>query len=451
MSSQYEFALRSPYPTFLLGSLFFGSVTVIAALYTISTIRKRNVWRFLEFAGFFVLFAVLTAFWALNFSNIWHLLFSSRSTGLDGALQIKLEQFLGPFALETIFFGSFCTLLVLACVVLVKRGLFKSRTHQFMLIVIVVMYIMSLVHWIFQAVSVPLNFDPNVGSTLDPEVTPLSLLTVNIILSDAIVLWRTWVIWKRVNWVLALSAVLLFVNFIVSLINIVKINESQHPLALSDTDVFGQPVFSGSSYGIAALCISFFSNVAATSLVGYKAWKYHREVRYASSSTPWVAKFFSLLVKSGSLYCVIWFLYVLSSATSVFGDPADNEDETTAPGVQWFNHLMPQLTGIYPTIIIVLALLEEAYGERLRTRSQPSSMFPLAVLTSPPPNETQGNGQITIGLDSGRFESKAGISAVPKDTKVIRSRRRIRFPNVPYERTIRRVRSQVSDDSLLLS
>ena len=46
-------------------------------------------------------------------------------------------------------------------------------------------------------------------------------------------------------------------------------------------------------------------------------------------------------------------------------------------------------------------------------------MVPLGVLTSPPPDETRRADEITVGLESGRFEPEAGSSAIPKEAEVV--------------------------------
>ena len=49
-----------------------------------------------------------------------------------------------------------------------------------MYFILVVMFCMALIHWVFEAISVPQNFNPEIGKTLDVAVTPLSVLTVNV-------------------------------------------------------------------------------------------------------------------------------------------------------------------------------------------------------------------------------------------------------------------------------
>jgi hypothetical protein len=99
----------------------------------------------------------------------------------------------------------------------------------------------------------------------------------------------------------------------------------------------------------------------------YKAYvnrQYRREIyEVRASATSITEKIVSLLIESGSLYCIIWvrlytimkriylligpqLLYIIANETNAFGEARDftNPTATAGSGVGWFNRFMPQLT-----------------------------------------------------------------------------------------------------------
>ncbi|PIL28053.1 hypothetical protein GSI_09805 [Ganoderma sinense ZZ0214-1] len=84
-------------------------------------------------------------------------------------------------------------------------------------------------------------------------------LTFNVVIGDAIVWWRVWVLWNRNRPILAACGIILLAT-----------------LACADSTVFNfteiGTFFGGNEFGLVAIILSLFSNTLATLLVGYKAW-----------------------------------------------------------------------------------------------------------------------------------------------------------------------------------
>ncbi|KAI0054213.1 hypothetical protein BV25DRAFT_1833726, partial [Artomyces pyxidatus] len=101
------------------------------------------------------------------------------------------------------------------------------------------------------------------------------------------------------------------------------------------------------------------TNVCATLLIAYKAWHYRVAVKAhlnEDNAATKVEKILALLVESGVVYCVMWILYVLA-AFRVFPNP----------GPSIMDGIMVQVSGIYPTIIIILVCLQKSPCEKYAT------------------------------------------------------------------------------------
>ncbi|KAE9388936.1 hypothetical protein BT96DRAFT_416427 [Gymnopus androsaceus JB14] len=100
------------------------------------------------------------------------------------------------------------------------------------------------------------------------------------------------------------------------------------------------------------------TNIIATTLVGYKFWKYRREIKVHITSgsrnqrSP-VDSILVLLVESGVLYCLFWFISMLSSVPTL-----------GTLGAEIFECVLPQLSAIYlMTVILVVSFAKIAQLE----------------------------------------------------------------------------------------
>ncbi|KAI0030276.1 hypothetical protein K488DRAFT_54556, partial [Vararia minispora EC-137] len=122
---------------------------------------------------------------------------------------------------------------------------------------------------------------------------------------DAIVLWRMCILWKDSITVLALAAVLWFatVGPYISYLPFLPVG----PLSYTNSTI--QPVFSDTAIGTATLILSLASNLIATSLISWRAWRHRQEIRdhlISGTRRTMVERLLALLVESGVLYCAVW-------------------------------------------------------------------------------------------------------------------------------------------------
>ncbi|KAI9510611.1 hypothetical protein F5148DRAFT_557059 [Russula earlei] len=119
---------------------------------------------------------------------------------LTYARDVTAPTFLLPIAglvCETFFFGVYSALFVFSTIFILHRRS-PNRSRYAMLALSVVMYTVSAAHW-------ALNVAETVGDlragrflmASTREFLVVYLPSINYVLSDAIVLWRAWVLWNR--------------------------------------------------------------------------------------------------------------------------------------------------------------------------------------------------------------------------------------------------------------
>ncbi|VDB90262.1 unnamed protein product [Peniophora sp. CBMAI 1063] len=410
-------------PALELETVLYGVSTTALAIFFYKELRegiralaKR---RLLGLIVVIALYAMLTAHWALSVQQTSRLLFSGLDVNYANVSvpdAFLFHTVFGPFLLETGLFGTFTTLAVYAVYTFTTQENGLARPAQSaMMAVTLVMYSISLAHWSLQVRMINGNYTTYLGAGahfVDPRIVPLALISVNIILGDGIVLWRACVFWRRNRLVYALS-IGLFV-FIVGL-NIANVVVEAAFMAEPDKNVrwmneaWTQPAFSDSAYGAAALALSLATNAASTIAIGWKTWIHRRKVlRYLTEFSPRsiVDKVLTLLWESGCIYCITWILYIVSNKLALSA-PSPVGVGTIALGVDYFNRLMAQLTGIYPTLVLVLVALERKHLESATVGPSISSM----IHDSPQSRERMNGLSHRTALRRPSFSSSGAITS----------------------------------------
>ncbi|KAI0047573.1 hypothetical protein FA95DRAFT_1605989 [Auriscalpium vulgare] len=236
----------------------------------------------------------------------------------------------------------------------------------------------TLVMYLVSTASVALNtveylqflaFDPvenamknpaNPYSTLDDFA--YSIPAIHFIFGDAIVVWRVWVIWIHSWRIVTGPLFLLFCTSSVVLAQLALIVAT----ALSCSRGGSQAACIGTDRGrlwaflpvqlyFASLVLTLLTNGVSTGLIGYRAWIHHR----SSQAVPIrigrdrALAVLLLLVESGAVYCTFWLSMVIVWPFT----------STQQHALYRFLNLLPQLTGMYPTVIIVICALRRSYAD----------------------------------------------------------------------------------------
>ncbi|KZV65335.1 hypothetical protein PENSPDRAFT_134212 [Peniophora sp. CONT] len=318
-----------------------------------------------------------------------------------------LLSLLEPLITETVLLGI--TAALFGCMLYASLPAMRSRVFANMFIPAVATFMVttSLVHWSLGLAQYldTLAWASHMLSTGEygsaevydnaPSSVILIMLSVNTILSDTIVLWRTYIVWDKSRRVLIFGATLILATFCMTLANIIVVAGGFGvPLHYEDQErvvTFGQ-----NQLGLAAVYLSLASNVCATSLVALRTWLHRRQLathaRTANRRT-FLERFMELLIDSGIAYTLLWGFYILNfyiplQAAPLIGTNSALDYVTT---VDHLDAAMAQITVIYPLLIFILVALDKTHSARgprvLRER-------------------VKANGALTLTFDNGADAEK---------------------------------------------
>ncbi|KAE9397011.1 hypothetical protein BT96DRAFT_90142 [Gymnopus androsaceus JB14] len=127
--------------------------------------------------------------------------------------------------------------------------------------------------------------------------------TINLILSDGIVVWRAWILFQNDKICKSVLTVLMFANIGINIADCIWDNV-EITIEVSSSTILDW---------LSAL-ISLVVNIVATLLIAYKAWSHHRIMSDAlpiHGGRTRVENILLLLVESGAVYCGIQSVYVV--------------------------------------------------------------------------------------------------------------------------------------------
>ncbi|THU97790.1 hypothetical protein K435DRAFT_796181 [Dendrothele bispora CBS 962.96] len=194
-----------------------------------------------------------------------------------------------------------------------------------------------------------------------PKVNIQRFTSVPIICSKIHLVWRAWILHtnqRRAKMVLILSVLIIFDLQGGNLTDIVFICE--------DFYAGREFVLSVATHWACSLS-SFIANFIATSMIGYKAWHYHRSIKKilnaSHNSTTQVQRILILLVESGAFYCILW-LALMVVVVGIIDINSIHSQSIVA--------VMPFCSALYPVLIIIIAADEKSYflqGIQLKGKS----------------------------------------------------------------------------------
>ncbi|KIP02032.1 hypothetical protein PHLGIDRAFT_122826 [Phlebiopsis gigantea 11061_1 CR5-6] len=221
--------------------------------------------------------------------------------------------------------------------------------------------------------------------------TSSTLLAVNIVLGDSIVLWRACAVWRHKRLVHIIS-VLLMVATVVTLslstwqgsclANMTsKLTQiSSFPLVAAQSDVYNLIEIDAignefdDTFGAASIGLSWASNLWATGLLSLKAWKHHSVMKSDFAQSGFHSRSEKVLfffVESGALYVGLWTMLLAASIIEW------NHRAVTSAFMEVVlilkSSLLIDFIGIYPTALIVLvAFTRSHYEHTLRYSAVPT-------------------------------------------------------------------------------
>ncbi|KAI0269769.1 hypothetical protein BC834DRAFT_1039468 [Gloeopeniophorella convolvens] len=268
---------------------------------------------------------------------------------------------------ETFFFGIYTALFTFSTVFLLSKQA-RTRTRSLLLAASITMYVVSAIHWAI-SISLLVRAAKN-GSVVEIDMTPIEMLanaylpaiSSTVCLSDAIVVWRAWVLWEhRYN---------LFVPPILFLLGTIATSAASAALTFKDAsnDAWQAELGIVDRFAYPICGLTILTNLWTTGLICIRAWQHRhflRSLMGKSNSKTRAEKVLAFLIESGSIYLCVWVAYLSVVPTSSGG-----------------RHLvaaaLTHVIGIYPTAIVVVVTMRLSTADIL---SQPGRSEPLVPPT----------------------------------------------------------------------
>ncbi|KAJ7105421.1 hypothetical protein C8R43DRAFT_1046821 [Mycena crocata] len=267
---------------------------------------------------------------------------------------------------QTFFFGVYTLLIYLSTRMLLKRGL-KARSNRVMLTLTLFMYLLSTgylaysVAYVVRRMQVYVNNAPfeTIQIPAHGEITTWSpvfnsIILVNYVLSDGVVVWRAWVICNRrlrkYLWITTVFLVLTAIGVGLTIgFRIAAFVELPIPQGS-----FLKPAIDASQ--ISTLVLSLVSNLSATAVVGVTAWRHRRVIRVAfaeEKTTTKTDQILGLIAESGIFYSISGILLPVATLVRL---PHGTLGTLYTP-------IHVQIASAYPSIVIVLVSMQRSLNE----------------------------------------------------------------------------------------
>ncbi|KAI0254092.1 hypothetical protein BJV78DRAFT_1280488 [Lactifluus subvellereus] len=253
---------------------------------------------------------------------------------------------------QTLVYGIYLSLISILTYVMTRNGL-ETQTHRIVFALMWFMFALSTMYWISSVVG---TFWIIVAwfSTLDPSThnAPIwpsmftTVLLINYIITDGVVVWRTWVLCAdQSRAVLMIPVVTLIIDFFfyATAVGVRGASSIVRPPGHLKT----HRNFTNIIYVAQAghLGLSLLTNVLATSIIAFKAWKHRKSLSEVfGHKTSQASRILSLLIESGMLYIVIG---VFSFASVFIHLPGHTLADIFQP-------VAVQLAGMYPIAVLLL-------------------------------------------------------------------------------------------------
>ncbi|KAA1466579.1 hypothetical protein DENSPDRAFT_831436 [Dentipellis sp. KUC8613] len=254
-------------------------------------------------------------------------------------------EFYASLCTEAILFGIYTVLFVAAMYLLFRRRheIPAKSVHTFFIIATIVMYCVSIVH-LGLAIRVFFNgylngfiWDPSMIGTDPICIVKLYLPAVNFVLSDAIVLWRAYLLWNFDKRILVLPGLLVLGTLGVAIVGAQQ--AATHMLTIQLDATY--------SWDLAMNCLTLATNLVVTGLIAVRTRIYHRMSKHVPQNAQRKKNqaVLALLIESGSFYCCSWIVFFIIYWCRSHGNFIITD-------------MIAQLTGIYSTLIIILVALK---------------------------------------------------------------------------------------------
>ncbi|KAF8073542.1 hypothetical protein FPV67DRAFT_1737259 [Lyophyllum atratum] len=274
----------------------------------------------------------------------------------------------------TALYGLFMLLFSFSTYILLQRGL-SARPTRIWLVTTSTSFLLTTTYWCCLLTVYTIQIQGALitsAGTLDhaviagvsnriagPELVQAWITQTLFIISDGVVLWRTWALYSERRWTF-LAPCALFVGTIATSLTYLVLQSNVSAIINNGRGNAGDLQLTTTRLFTASLALSLASNLTSTLLILYKLWSYlrfRRKMGLKSRSTSPVHRVMVVLVESGFTYFVIQaFTFILSFI--------QNTEITAATVVSGtLQSILTMGTAMYPSIIVVLVSEQRSMAE----------------------------------------------------------------------------------------
>ncbi|RDB27855.1 hypothetical protein Hypma_002307 [Hypsizygus marmoreus] len=260
-----------------------------------------------------------------------------------------------------IFHGAFTLLFGMSTVSIIRQGI-QRRPQLNMFIVTTLSFTIATLYLGAQIAAMSTtvhtflisNVDPPLPAKVDRyrwKVFPLNLIIVWAnelvpIFSDAVIIWRSWVIFERQKRAM-IGPLVLWLGTIATAFAYLGLSSSYEGVQNLNTSSVQQYLFT------ANIALSLATNATATMLIGYRLWMHRKSVAGILGPTTTVLNILVILVESGVLYCLLQ-LVTLIMSIAPDGGTGGVPGSAEWVAAQIFSAAYFEISAMYAVVIIVL-------------------------------------------------------------------------------------------------
>ncbi|TFK81873.1 hypothetical protein K466DRAFT_604133 [Polyporus arcularius HHB13444] len=348
------------------------------------------------------------------------------SSALDNIIwaTFTLGEQLANVVITATFFGIATCLAIASVYILITRGI-KKRSAALQLAAILILYTSTAVFFgavLHETIMIMYYMEAAAEAITHSDFHPLvqwmgcvqtCTLVVNILVGDAVVWWRVYMLWAGVKarrGILWISFMLLAATFAISVVDTCGV--CNITLSLTKSMPGSGALFTGTTFGVVAASMSLATNLVATCFTAYRAWVHVQSRRHFSQmlTLTGAEQILILVAESGFAYSAIWVVVVVWQG----GENNENiivaTDDSLSRRSFWkvmgyfVNGGLVPVIAIYPMFIILMVALKRTcqtngphmLSTQIRFESQPASASPR------PPTAQGGFGSRTHGLGLSR-------------------------------------------------
>ncbi|KAH9026510.1 hypothetical protein EDB85DRAFT_169371 [Lactarius pseudohatsudake] len=260
-----------------------------------------------------------------------------------------------------IVYGVYIVLYVTSVHILSKLGFTSCPARMFMFVITTLMFALAIVALAlrtalgFQAMQLFLMPLPHLWSPRRVIIVSLVEATITrlmYVLSDIVCAWRAVVLWHSDKRIVAILLLLILGTAAAAGCEL----RLRNPVAPS-----GQSGFQSDQGPLIMVGPTLTTNLVSTGLIAWKAWEHRVEVKKhlgEANRSVRTERVFALLVESGFIYCCVWIAYLISAL-----------DLIPVPGFAVLDNVLLFVSGLYPTLIIILVATQMSPVQYYSTHS----------------------------------------------------------------------------------